>query len=115
MSRLPLTIDPLLVEGPVRSAGEGVGVAAGASFTDFLIADDSPVRDYLALDLEISSAEFSDDRVSNRKILFYELLLEYGLIPVRTLPLVVYGCFGAGGLHQFDYNTDWLDGGDLEF
>jgi hypothetical protein len=94
MARIPLTFDPLLAEDPSRSAGDGTGVAVGASFTDFLTAYDSPIRDYLALDLEISSAEFSDDRVSNRKILFYQLMLEYGLIPVRTFPLVMYGCFG---------------------
>ncbi len=115
ISELPLSYESFPLEGLIRSSGRGLGIATGFSKPGILIPAHYPISDYLGLDLELSSAEFSDGRVSNRRLLFYSLILEYGIIPVRKLPLVLYFSFGGGGIHQSDYNADWLAGGDLEY
>lgn len=70
---------------------------------------------YIAGELEFHSPKFSDERVMDRSIPTWNLLLDLGIVlPLPYVPIVLYGTIGMGWMHQADYEEDWLGEGFYE-
>lgn len=70
---------------------------------------------YIAGELEFHSPKFSDERITDRRIPTWNLLLDLGIVlPLPYVPIVLYGTIGLGWMHQTDYEEDWLGEGFYE-
>jgi len=70
---------------------------------------------YAAGELEFHSPKFSDERISDRSIPTWNLLLDVGIVlPLPYVPILLYGTIGMGWMHQSDYEDEWLGEGFYE-
>jgi hypothetical protein len=98
----------LNIKNPVKSSSSTM--AFGIGYT--LGTKNAPV--FLDVEFDYSSGKFSDWRVHNRKISYYNFGINIGYAPYKEIPGAVYVAIGAAWLKQSEYvdapgymNMEW--------
>jgi hypothetical protein len=90
-------------ENKIKSSSSCPAFTIGYSFA----AGDNSILNF-GLEFEFSRTSFSDSRIENRIIKFYNGFVSFGVcLPVKS-PLAIYGKFGGGVLRQLDYDNTFI-------
>jgi hypothetical protein len=105
-SNFPLSYDQNFKVTYTNSSSPSYALAIGVS---------SPFKQILYADFEFEYARsnFSDYRISNRKLNFFNLIIDAGLfLPMPAFPFALCGTVGFGWVHQSEHaDDDWMSQG----